>query len=254
MRCHRFPVQETAAVGAKATLTGTDAKHIRIVLRLRPGDKVWLFDGSGAEFEAKIESFEADRVIVAVLGAAAPHRESPVRIVAGQAILKEKKMDRIVRQITELGIDTWIPFPADRTVARPSPGKMAARVDRWRRIAAEAAKQSRRLKRPEIVPAADFNGAIARAEGCDVKILFWEQAPIEAGWPAPSETVRSVFLLVGPEGGLTNEEVDRARFSGFWPASLGPRILRAETAAVAVCALAQHRYGDLGGHREGNGG
>jgi 16S rRNA (uracil1498-N3)-methyltransferase len=253
MRRHRFPIQEAVTVGAQAALTGTDAKHIRTVLRLRPGDRVWLFDGSGAEFEAKIESLEGNRVIVAVIDAAAPRRESPVRIAAAQAILKEKKMDRIVRQITELGVDAWIPFSAERSVARPSPGKLAARIDRWHRIAAEAAKQCRRLKRLHIAPSTDFDGAIAQAEGFDVKILFWEEAPLEAGWPVFPAPVSSVFLLVGPEGGLTGEEVDRARSSGFWPASLGPRILRAETAAVVACALAQHRYGDLGERREGEG-
>jgi 16S rRNA (uracil1498-N3)-methyltransferase len=246
MKTHRFPVSEPPAVGRQARITGTDADHIRKVLRLGPGDRVFLFDGSGTEYEATIESVEPPHVVAAVTAARRPQQESPVRIAVAQGILKEKKMDRVIRQLTELGADAWIPFAAGRSVARPDPRKIEARVQRWRKIAVEAAKQCRRLKVPEISPVADFDQAIRLAEGYALKMALWEEARTEAAWPRPQKEPESVFLLVGPEGGFTAEEITRADAAGFLQASLGPRILRAETAAVVACALAQHRFGDLG--------
>ncbi len=250
MKKFRFPVSGPLSIGRKTYLAGTDAVHIRKVLRLRHGDRVALFDENGTEYEARIDALTGERVTVSVLSAARPQRESPVRIALAQALIKGKKVDRVVRQLAELGVDAWLPFPAQRSVARPARDKLEARADRWRRIAAEAAKQCRRLKPPEIGPVDDLDAVIAQAEPFDLKIVFWEEAPVAAGWPEPDKPVQSVFLLVGPEGGFTAGEIARVRDTGFVQASLGPRILRAETAAVAVCTLAQHRYGDLGGARK----
>jgi 16S rRNA (uracil1498-N3)-methyltransferase len=249
MKRYRFPIPAPAAVGQQVTLAETDARHIGKVLRLCPGDHIFLFDGEGTECEAVIDVVTPDAVTASVVSSATPLRESPVRIVAAQALLKEKKMDTVVRQLTELGVEACIPFPARRSVARPDPRKLAARVERWRKISVEAAKQSRRLKAPGIDPASGLDDVIARAEGFDAKIAFWEEAPVEAGWPAPGSSLKSVFLLTGPEGGMTGGEIGRLEAAGFVSASLGPRILRAETAAVVAAALAQHRYGDLGALR-----
>lgn len=246
MQLHRFPVGQDAKVGADTTLIGPDARHIRNVLRLKPGDGIVLFNSNGDEFKARIVGFEGEAVTALIQASSRPVRESPVSIVLAQAILKEKKMDRVVRQLCEIGISAWMPFFGARSVARPGAKKLAIRVERWRKIAVEAAKQSRRLQVPRIRPAADLEAVLAAAEGFGLKIAFWEGAPVSGGWPNPGNSTDSVFLLVGPEGGFAEEEVARARDRGFVPASLGPRILRAETAAVVVCALAQHRYGDLG--------
>ena len=247
MKRYRFPIPAPAAVGRQVALAGADARHIVKVLRLSSGDRIFLFDGEGAEYEAIIEAVSPETVTASILSAGRPLRESPVHILAAQAFLKEKKMDAVVRQLTELGINAWLPFPAQRSVARPDRHKLAARVERWRKISVEAAKQCRRLKIPEIDPATGLVDVIARADGFDAKIAFWEEAPGNAAWPSPDTTPKSVFLLTGPEGGLTAAEIDRLQASGFVAASLGPRILRAETAAVVACAIAQHRYGDLGG-------
>jgi 16S rRNA (uracil1498-N3)-methyltransferase len=246
MKRYRFPIDGTHNVGDRTTLIGSDARHIRNVLRLAPGDSILLFDRKGAEFEARIEGFEEERVTASILASSRPVRESPVAIVLAQAMLKEKKLDRVVRQVCEIGISGWIPFFGARSVARPSAAKLGVRTERWRKIATEAAKQSRRLQVPRICPAEDLESVLAAAEGFDLKIAFWEGAPVSGGWPNPGDSPKTVFLLVGPEGGFAEQEVVRARNRGFTPASLGPRILRAETAAVVACAIAQHRYGDLG--------
>jgi 16S rRNA (uracil1498-N3)-methyltransferase len=246
MQIHRFPISAPAAVGRQVSLSEADARHIGKVLRLLPGDHIVLFDGEGNEYGAVIDVVTPDTVKASVVSAGRPLRESPVRIAAAQAFLKEKKMDAVIRQLTELGVDDWIPFPAERSVARPDPRKLASRVERWRKISMEAAKQCRRLKTPAIDPASGIDGIIARAEGFDAKMTFWEETPFHAGRPAAETPPKSVFLLTGPEGGLTGAEVKRLKTAGFVPVSLGPRILRAETAAVVACALAQYRYGDLG--------
>lgn len=252
MKLHRFPVGQEAKVGSGAMLVGPDARHIQKVLRLKPGDNIVLFNSKGDEFKAQIKGFEAEAVKALILAASRPIRESPVNIALAQAMLKEKKMDRVVRQLCEIGVSTWIPFFGSRSVARPAEKKLATRAERWRKIAVEAAKQSRRLQVPRIRPAEDLEAALAAAEGFDLKITFWEEAPVSVGWPSPDNSPDSVFLLVGPEGGFAKEEVARARDRGFVSASLGPRILRAETAAVVASALAQHRYGDLGSASPGS--
>ena len=246
MKRYRFPISAPAVVGRQVTLAEADARHIGKVLRLSPGDRIVLFDNEGGEYEAVIDAVAAEAVTASVTSSARPLRESPMHITAAQALLKEKKMDAVVRQLTELGVNDWIPFPAERSVARPDRRKLAARVERWGKISVEAAKQCRRLKIIEILPAPGLEEGISRAEGFDAKIAFWEEAPADAVWPSPAATLKSVFLLTGPEGGLTGTEIERLQAAGFVAASLGPRILRAETAAVVACALAQHRYGDLG--------
>ena len=246
MKLHRFPVGQEAKVGADTILIGPDARHIRNVLRLKPGDSIILFNSNGDEFKARIVGFESEAVTALILASSRPVRESPVSIALAQAMLKEKKMDRVVRQLCEIGVSAWIPFFGARSVARPAEKKLAARTERWRKIAVEAAKQSRRLQALRIRPAGDLEAVLAAAEGFDLKIAFWEGAPVSGGWPNPGNSPGSIFLLVGPEGGFAEEEVAHARDRGFVAASLGPRILRAETAAVVACALAQHRYGDLG--------
>jgi 16S rRNA (uracil1498-N3)-methyltransferase len=249
MKRYRFPISAPSAVGRQVPLADADARHIGKVLRLSPGDRIFLFDGDGAEYEAVIDVVAADTVTASVISSAMPLRESPVHIAAAQAFLKEKKMDTVVRQLTELGVDAWIPFPAERSVARPDRHKLASRAERWGKISVEAAKQCRRLKIPEIDPASGLDDVVARADGFDAKIAFWEEASVEAVWPSPETTPKSVFVLTGPEGGLTDTEIDRLKAAGFAAVSLGPRILRAETAAVVACTLAQHRYGDLGALR-----
>jgi 16S rRNA (uracil1498-N3)-methyltransferase len=166
-----------------------------------------------------------------------------------QGFLKEKKMDRLVRQLSELGAARWMPFISDRSVARPEGGRAQARQERWRKIAVEALKQCRRGDLMQIDDIVGFDRLLERAPAYDLRILFWEQTcePLTAqrfsGSPAGPD---SVLIVLGPEGGFAEEEVRASEAAGFISASLGPRILRAETAAVAACAIVQHLFGDLG--------
>jgi 16S rRNA (uracil1498-N3)-methyltransferase len=249
----RFFIEPGAAIGDTAFLSRTDSKHINSVLRLKSGTGIVLFDGTGAEYEAEIDSTASDRVSVSLLRRRVSNSESPVSITVAQGFLKEKKMDDLIRALTELGINRWMPFFAERSVPHPSGQRLSNRTDRWRTIAREALKQCRRSRLPEIIPAGSLNDAIALSAESELKIAFWEKAvePIPAELNSMArDPHRSIFILLGPEGGLTDAEIQAATTAGFKTVTLGPRILRAETAAVTACCLIQYLLGDLGRRRD----
>jgi 16S rRNA (uracil1498-N3)-methyltransferase len=246
----RFLLQKTPVVGSEVLITGQDAKHITLVLRLKPGDDIILLTGNGQEYSARIRSIGPDGVRVDISAAHCSETDPVIKLTVALGFLKEKKMDDLVRQLTELGMHRFQPFFARRSVSRPDEARMAGRVVRWEKIARESLKQCRRGSVPEIRPAVAFDEALSLAAEDNVKIVFWEREtrfPIPGAVDVASDKPLRVTVLLGPEGGLTDEEVSAARSAGFVACSLGPRILRAETAAVAACALVQYVYGDMGG-------
>jgi 16S rRNA (uracil1498-N3)-methyltransferase len=230
-----------------ATIHGSDARHIRNVLRLQPGTPVRLTDGEGRVAEARIQTIERHCVRVAVGSADTPSSADRRAMVVAQAMLKDRKMDALIRALTELGMTTWIPFKAARSVALPDERRLQTRRERWARIAREAVKQCGRRLPPQIECAAGFADILDRSAGFDQRIMFWEEARsvpvITSDGRTPSGGGR-IFLIIGPEGGFSAEEAEQARRAGFQLASLGPRILRAETAALAAVTLVQYLYGD----------
>lgn len=243
-----FFIEQPATDGATALITGSDARHIKTVLRLKSGDTIGLFDGKGLEYQARIEAVSLRSVQVTVLSSSPATAESSVAITVAQAFLKERKMDGLVRQLTELGITRWIPFFAKRSVSRPNKEVLSARSERWRKIAREALKQCKRGRVPEIGEPASFEEVLAQSRDCDLKIAFWEDesTPLTALPPKSEQKIKTIFVMLGPEGGFTVQEIETARESGFITAALGPRILKAETATVTACALLQYLFGDMG--------
>lgn len=229
-------------------ITGSDARHIKTVLRLKPGDKIGLFDGKGFEYEANIEAFFSGKVEVSVIRKFPSTTESPVQITIAQAFLKERKMDGLVRQLTELGITKWIPFVAQRSVSRPDRKQLQLRTTRWNKIAKEALKQCKRSRMLEICSTVSFDEVVTIGQVYELKIAFWENESkaIHTIFPKHDRKVNNIFAMLGPEGGLTEQEIEAARAKGFVTAALGPRILRAETATAAACALLQYSFGDMG--------
>ena len=243
-----FFIEPSKIVGPTAIITGSDARHINTVLRLKPGDKIGLFDGTGFEYEAMIEKSSAGSVEVLIARKFFSKAESPVNIIVAQALLKDRKMDNLVRQLTELGITKWIPFIANRSVPLPPKERLAARTQRWKKIAKEALKQCKRGCVPEIGDAVSFEEILNFEEKCDLKIAFWEKEskPVHAMIAQPGRSIKKIFVMLGPEGGFSMQEIERARTCGFVTAALGPRILRAETATIAACVLLQYLFGDFG--------
>lgn len=231
------------------TITGPDVQHMRRVLRLKPGDRIGVLDGLGAAYEARILTLDANKATIQVIGLLGDVLTTPaVEIGLAQALLKDKKMDLLVRQATELGVSDWMPFVSGRSVPRPDPGRLARREERWEKIAREALKQCRRPVLPRIHPTAGWEELLAAGADWHLRYFFWEGArgklapPERPGTPGPCR----VLLVCGPEGGFSREEADRAVSAGFLPVSLGPGILRSETAAVAVLGIAQYLFGDMG--------
>jgi 16S rRNA (uracil1498-N3)-methyltransferase len=225
---------------ARAELTEPARHYLRDVLRLAPGDAVELFDGRGAAWDAAIgPGFEALR-----LGARREAAPGGPALHLLFALAKGEKNDLVVQKATELGVARLAPWAAERSVVRLDAAKGAERAERWRRIAEEAARQCGRADLPAVDAPVSLAAALAAApEGYRVVVLHGEGgAPLAA---LGLEGAPGVAAVVGPEGGLTPEELAACRAAGALHATLGPRTLRAETAAIVVVALLQALVGDL---------
>jgi len=242
-----FFIEKSERENSILSITGTDARHIKTVLRMKPGDKIGLFDGKGFEYVAKIIDLSPGRVQASIIRRFPSTAESPLKIIIAQALLKEKKMDGLVRQLSELGIVKWIPFIAERSVPRPDKKQLLARTKRWEKIAKEALKQCRRGCIMEIGKTVSFEEMLNLGQFCDLKVVFWEDElkPVHANLLESNERIITVFALIGPEGGFTRKEIEKAGELGFITVGLGPRILRAETATVTACVLLQYLFGDM---------
>ncbi len=242
-RMRSFFVEPEEIHKAVAVIGGSEARHIRKVLRLRPGTRVRVTDGRGYTADACIQVVEADRVRVEILTPAPTPAPDNRELIVAQAMLKDRKMDALIRALTELGITTWLPFISARSVAQPDSRRLQARLTRWARISREAVKQCGRRRQPHIRMAAGLRDILERSAGFDHKIMFWEEADAPPAASGPRGEGR-IMVIIGPEGGFTAEEAQSARQAGFSVCALGPRILRAETAALAAVTLVQYLVGD----------
>jgi len=231
-------------------LTDDTIRYLRNVLRLWPGDEVLFFDGTGWEYRGVIERLEGRGGAVRIVARQHIPIEIPVRITLAQALPKGDKMEFIVQKATELGVARVIPFRSTRTIPRRTEERAARRLERWRRIAAEAAEQCGRADVPEIAETLSFAEALGAAGPGAVKILFWEaeteRSIREVLKSDEARSAKEFFLVVGPEGGLSGEEAETARQAGFITASLGRLVLRVETAALAILAILQYECGLIG--------
>ena len=244
----RFFVPPDSISEDRATITGELFRHMVKVLRLKPGAEVILSDGEGHEFAGVIGEIGKETAWVAI------HDKVDVDTVAGrpwitlyQGLPKGDKMELILQKTTELGVAEIIPFAAARSVAVVRNPDSSEKVVRWQRIVREAARQSGRTFVPPVLPAKDMAAAVNLAHQ-SVRLLLWEEEKVNrlkdvlAAYPVPD----SVALIIGPEGGLTPEEATIAKDAGFIPVSLGQRIVRTETAGIAMLAILQFYWGDMG--------
>jgi 16S rRNA (uracil1498-N3)-methyltransferase len=242
MRLSRVFVEAPLERGARLTLTGSAAAHVSRVLRLRSGDGLTLFNGSGGEFAAAIEEIAKDAVTVAVGEARIAERESPLTLTLAQGISRAERMDLVVQKATELGVTTLAPLLTERSVVRLDAAQAARKGAHWRAIALAACEQSGRNRPPRLLPPATL-GEFLHSGGAATRLLLCPGASVRlAEVPPPAGEVQ---VLIGPEGGLTQQEQARAQAAGFLGVRLGPRVLRTETAAIAALALLQRQFGDL---------
>jgi 16S rRNA (uracil1498-N3)-methyltransferase len=227
-------------------LTGSDAHHLCNVLRLKAGDRIVIFDGSGSSYQARIKTADRKTVKLSIERPLPAPSEPSLNFTLAQGFLKDKKMDLLVRQLTELGVTRLAPYFAQRSVPTPDPERLRARYHRWEKITLEAMKQSGRSKPMALTPAVSFDQTLEKARSYDLKLIFWEN--ITASPPLPATDARKpgkLFVMIGPEGGFDPTEIEKATAEGFQTISMGPRILRAETAALAAAALVQFHFGDM---------
>jgi 16S rRNA (uracil1498-N3)-methyltransferase len=234
--------------GQTVSLVPDEASHARADLQLQPGDEVYVFDGAGKEFRCVVREFSRDGAALAVLAEVEPARpESPLNLTLGIALLKGEKFDLVMQKATELGASRIVPVTTSRTDVRIRNGDEAKRkVTRWHRIALEAVKQCGRARLMEIEEPVEFKSLIDRpgVEG-ELCLMFAERngsSLSDVTQSSPADLPK-LFALIGPEGGWADEEIELARAAGWQIVTLGGRTLRAETAAIAIVALLQHRFG-----------
>ena len=228
---HRIYVE---SIEPKTTVEGDEFHHSVRVVRLRQGEEVELFDRTGKAVRGIVETLGRDSAVI-VAGETVESRESPLDLHLAMAIVQLEKFELVLQKATELGARSIIPLVTDRVELRPE--RYSGKMERWEKIVFEAVKQSGRTRIPTIAKPATFADVVAR-EG--VKILFEADAP-QRELPRLTEAT----LLIGPEGGWSEEELQVARDRECFFQRLGPRRLRAETAAIAAMTLISSRFGDL---------
>ena len=244
----QFFVDRAFETGTEVEIRGADARHISQVLRLAAGDWLVLSDGAGNAFRATITA-ASPRAVTALVGEALPVRPGAPAPVLALALIKADRFEWAVQKAVELGCRRIIPFRSTRTIPQIAEAADERKRARWQKIAAEAAKQSGLPFRPEIEPTAPLLELIRRAERFRRTVLLYEgerSVGIRALWNGDrARPAREDLVIVGPEGGFTDDEVKLARAAGVATASLGPQILRVETAAVAALALWQYELGNM---------
>jgi 16S rRNA (uracil1498-N3)-methyltransferase len=245
---HRFFVPQL--YNDEMTIEGVDARHISRVLRMQIGARLQIVSDDGVSALAEISAIDGERVSVRCLEKLAESHEPRVRLILAQGLAKGEKMDFIIQKAVEMGAYSVIPVAMEHSVVRLEGVKAQKKVERWQKIAESAAKQSKRDLIPQVQPVISFDAMLASCD-CQTRIIAYEcedrlslkqalrSAEAEGG-------ISSLLLIIGPEGGISEGELDAARGAGAVPVSLGKRILRAETAGLVAISAIFYETGDLG--------
>jgi 16S rRNA (uracil1498-N3)-methyltransferase len=239
-----FLVQRANISGDTAVLAGTEAGHMLRSLRLSVGDSFLAFDEEGTRYRMRILEATSRSLRAEILEVFAPEPPPPVAVTLLVGLPKADKMDFILEKATELGVSRIVPFRSSRTIPRVDPSDARKRLLRWERVALAAAKQCGSGRVPEVSAIVPYADALRRAADHEGRIIFYEGEKGFSLKPALSgmRDAKSIALVVGPEGGFSPDEVREAVASGCRPAGLGPRILRVETAALAVLSMVIYHF------------
>jgi 16S rRNA (uracil1498-N3)-methyltransferase len=244
---HRFIVESAILTEGEVFLEGEFARQIARVLRLRPGERIVVLDGSGAEAEVELRVVTPTLVTGPIQAIRPSPAEPRVAITLYQALLQREKMEVVLQKGTEVGISRFVPVVSQRSLIGRGDGVDERRLERWRRIVREAAEQSRRGRAPEVRGPVSLEEALAEAASVGPVVVAWENER-ERSLRAALRSIPSgaaLSLFVGPEGGFVEDEIAFAERSGALTVSLGPRILRTETAGPVLAALVLYEFGDL---------
>lgn len=233
---HRYFVEKDQL----PVITGSDVHHIKDVLRMKVGNKLEMFDGTGTIYVAQISGIGKEKVVCNILSSRREGTEAKLKVTLAQCLPKAKKMDFIIQKCTELGADKIIPTLSERSISK------GEKLERWKKIAKEAAEQSARASIPEIAPLTKFEDVLKMRSQFDLALIPWELEKKNTLKKHFADNringYTDILIMIGPEGGFSREEVELARSAGFIPVSLGPTILRTETAGMAILSMINYEY------------
>lgn len=233
---HRFFIDPSNIHDSQATLSGPESHHLHHVLRLTSGDVVELYDGSGNVYRATVKKSGKETELVIDTKQNFPIKEPKLYFAQGH--LKGKKMDFLIQKATELGIVGFFPFYSAYCSVPPSKDMKSTR---WEKITLEACKQCGRPVPLQIDPFQNFDKLLSAGSGYSCKLIFWEKETVtRLSTLPPFSSMSTIFAIIGPEGGFSEQEIAAARHAGFIPVSLGSLTLRAETASISAMAILQH--------------
>jgi 16S rRNA (uracil1498-N3)-methyltransferase len=233
-------------------ITGADHIHIKNVLRLKPGGLITVCDEKGTDYECVISEISKEEIVLKIAGRSPSIAEPPIEIILYQAIPKSDKMDTIIQKSVELGVSSIIPVITEHTVVKVASEKDERRkCERWNRIAMEAAKQCGRGIIPPVLTPINFDAAINMSSECNVVVLPYELErngslkTLLKNQTLDHKVMLKIAVIIGPEGGFSEKEISVAVRYGIKPISLGPRILRSDTAGIAVISAIMYELGDM---------
>lgn len=243
----RFFVKSTDITEKEIHITGEDVNHIKNVLRLVPGNIIIVSNGNGMDYEVKLEQFEAASIRTSIIRSYVNQTEPPVGITLFQGIPKSDKMELIIQKCVELGVKKIVPVFTERTIVKmESPKDAAKKVERWQKIVFEASKQCNRGSVPEITMPVKFEHALTMAGDAELGMIPYEKEETQGLRSLLKSGIKSVSLMIGPEGGFSEGEIKKAEAAGIHSVTLGPRILRTETAGLAAISILMYELGDVG--------
>ncbi len=244
----RYFVSSAEMNDSSVTIIGDDANHIVKVMRMEIGDRVICSDNQGRVALCEITEIDRDTVQTSIIEFIQESKESPIRVTIAQGIPKGDKLETIVQKGTELGAKAFLPFSSSRCIVKWDEKKGQKKTQRLEKIAKEAAEQSHRSRIPDILSPVSFKSLLKQAAEFDYKIVAYEEEAKIGETKRLSELFNqmapgtSILCAIGPEGGLSEQEVDELKEAGFIPCGLGPRILRTETASSYILSAISYHF------------
>ncbi|MFC1559566.1 16S rRNA (uracil(1498)-N(3))-methyltransferase [Candidatus Margulisiibacteriota bacterium] len=227
-----------------AIIEGSDVNYIKNVLRLKIGDEITVLDSKSKEYASKIVSMEKNTIMAELIAEKHPKSEPKVKVTIAHGIPKNPKMELVVQKATELGALRIIPIKAERSVVKIQQDKEESKINRWQKIAKEAAEQSGRLIIPFVEEIMDFKDIFMHKKDYDLCIMLWEMEKERTLKKVLQDhkNLNHLLVLIGPEGGFSHDEAALAKKEGFLTTTLGNRIIRTETAAISALSMIHYEF------------
>jgi 16S rRNA (uracil1498-N3)-methyltransferase len=242
---NRLHVPRNEIHGDTITVEGRALSYLRDVLRIRPGEPIEIFDGEGRAYPSVLERYAGDGAVIK-LGGVIERPFAGVRVTLAQGLPKGDKLELVLQKAVELGVTSFVPLACERSVVKLDPKKAAERVERWQRIGDEAARQCGRADTVTVEPVQGLVTFVNKdRQGNERRLILDEEEKSTRLRSILSDAGAHYVLVVGPEGGLSRNEIEAAKRGGFIPVTLGPRVLRTETVGLAALSVIQHVLGDF---------